>query len=127
MFRPRISMIFRRHFLLALFLLSAPALLSACADMPKTPDEQAEFKATNDPLEPMNRSTFDVNDFIDRLLILPLADLYRATIPPHLRDRVAGIVTNMKEPVIFANNLMQGEFDRAGPTLERFAINTTIG
>jgi phospholipid-binding lipoprotein MlaA len=103
------------------------ALLSACADMPKTPAEQAEFRATNDPLEPMNRTTFDVNDFLDRLLIRPLAELYRATIPPGLRDRIAGIVTNMKEPVIFANNMMQGEFDRAGTTLERFAVNTTIG
>ena len=117
----------RRHFLLVFFCMATLALLSACADMPKTPAEQAEFRATNDPLEPMNRTTFDVNDFLDRLLIRPLAELYRATIPPGLRDRIAGIVTNMKEPVIFANNMMQGEFDRAGTTLERFAVNTTIG
>ena len=75
----------------------------------------------------MNRTIFDVNDFLDRLLLRPIAELYRATIPPGIRDRVAGIVTNMKEPVIFANNLLQGEFSKAGVTAERFAINTTIG
>jgi phospholipid-binding lipoprotein MlaA len=57
----------------------------------------------------------------------PLAELYRATIPPGIRDRVAGVVTNMKEPVIFANNIMQGEFGSAGTTLGRFATNTTLG
>ena len=70
---------------------------------------------------------FDVNDFLDRLLFRPLAELYRYTVPPGLRDRVAGIVTNMKEPVIFANNVLQGEMTKAGETVERFAMNTTVG
>ncbi len=119
-------MSFLRRSALALFL-TAPLLLAGCADLPKTPEEQAEYQATNDPLEPMNRVVFDVNDFLDRLLLRPLAELYRVTIPPGLRDRVAGIVSNMKEPVIFANNLLQGEVTRAGTTLERFAANTTLG
>jgi phospholipid-binding lipoprotein MlaA len=33
----------------------------------------------------------------------------------------------MREPVIFANNLLQGEFGSAGTTFERFGINTTVG
>ncbi|MBV8060216.1 MAG: VacJ family lipoprotein, partial [Alphaproteobacteria bacterium] len=102
-------------------------LLAACADVPKAPAEKAEFEATDDPLEPMNRTVFDVNDFLDRLLLRPLAELYRVMIPPGLRDRVAGIVTNMKEPVVFANNVLQGEFGKAGTTLERFSLNTTLG
>jgi phospholipid-binding lipoprotein MlaA len=116
-----------RRFALLLSILTASFALSACADMPKSPEEQAEFKATDDPLEPMNRTIFDVNDFLDRLLIRPLAELYRVTLPPGIRDRIAGIVTNMKEPVIFANDLMQGELDKAGITVERFGINTTLG
>src|SRR5258708_33615439 len=107
----------RRLYLAPAFLLLALSfMLSACADIPTSPAEKAEFEAPNDPLEPMNRVIFDVNDFLDRLLIRPLAELYRATIPPGIRDRVAGIVTNMKEPVIFANNVMQGEFGKAGTT-----------
>lgn len=111
--------------LVVLLLLSLE--LTACAEMPNTPAERQEFLATNDPLEPMNRTIFDVNDFLDRLLIRPLAELYRVTIPPGIRDRIAGIVGNMGEPVIFANNLLQGDVSKAGTTLARFGVNTTLG
>ena len=107
--------------------LAASLGLSACADMPNNPQEQAEADANNDPWENVNRVVFDVNDFLDRLLIGPLAELYRATVPPPIRDRVTDILSNMREPVILANNLLQGEWSRAGVTAERFAINTTIG
>lgn len=120
-------MISRRFLVLAFLALTVPFTLSACADVPKSPAEKADLDATNDPWEGTNRVIFDVNDFLDRLLWRPFAELYRATIPPGIRDRVSGIVSNMKEPVIFANNLMQGEFGSAGTTLERFSINTTLG
>lgn len=120
-------MTFCRRFALAFMIMSVMATLSACADIPKAPAEKADFEATNDPLEPMNRTIFDVNDFLDRLLFRPLAELYRYTVPPGVRDRVAGIVSNMAEPVIFANDVMQGEFGKAGTTVERFGMNTTVG
>ncbi len=120
-------MLSRRSVAFAALLLSSSLMLSACADVPKDPAERAEYETTNDPLEPMNRAVFDVNDFLDRLLLRPLAELYRVTIPPGIRDRIAGVVSNMKEPVIFANNLLQGEFSRAGTTAERFGINSTLG
>jgi len=116
-----------RRFVLTLLLLTAPALLSACAEMPKDPELQAEYKATNDPLEPLNRTIFDVNDFLDKLLIRPLAELYRNLVPPPVRDRITGIVSNMKEPVIFANDLMEGRLTSATTTFERFGINTFLG
>jgi phospholipid-binding lipoprotein MlaA len=64
---------------------------------------------------------------LDRLLIRPLAELYRNMVPPPVRDRITGITTNMKEPVIFANNLLQGEFGKAETTFERFGTNTVLG
>ena len=116
-----------RRLVLAVLLLS-PLSLAACADMPKdTTPKHEDPVSSNDPIEPVNRVVFDVNDFLDRLLFRPLAELYRATIPPPLRDRIADILANMNEPVVFANNLMQGEFTRAGTTIERFGINTTVG
>jgi phospholipid-binding lipoprotein MlaA len=118
---------FRQFFLVPAFLAAAALGLSACADMPKSPEQRAEAKAVNDPLEPVNRVIFDVNDFLDRLLIRPLAELYRNEVPPPLRDRLAGILSNMREPVILMNNLLQGNTDRAGVTVERFGINTVVG
>ncbi len=116
----------RRHFVLTLAL-SALLTFSACSSLPQTPAEQAEYKTNNDPFEPVNRVVFDVNDFLDRLLLRPLAELYRITVPPPLRDRIAGIVKNMTEPVVFANNVLQGELTKAGRTAARFLTNTTAG
>jgi phospholipid-binding lipoprotein MlaA len=101
--------------------------LAACASEPTDPSARAEFQATNDPFEPTNRFIFDLNDFLDRLLIAPLAGLYQVTVPPPLRDRLANIVGNMSEPVVLANNLMQGEFGKAETTTERFLTNTLLG
>ncbi|HUY68919.1 MAG TPA: VacJ family lipoprotein [Alphaproteobacteria bacterium] len=115
-----------RRLALVFVLVLGSVALSACASMPKSAPDNAGYQA-NDPLEPVNRVVFDVNDFLDRLLIGPLAGLYDAMIPPEVREHVADILSNMKEPVIFANNILQGRFHSAGVTAERFAINTTIG
>ncbi|MGE4351544.1 MAG: VacJ family lipoprotein [Bdellovibrionales bacterium] len=101
--------------------------LSACSSLPQQQNENTDAIALNDPLEPMNRVIFDVNDFLDRLLMRPLAELYRAMVPPPVRDRVGAILKNMGEPVIMANNLMQGETSKAGISLGRFFVNTTLG
>ncbi len=116
-----------RRFLTLSVLLTVPFLLSACADVPKSPEAQTETQISNDPLESVNRVTFDVNDFMDRLLIRPLTELYRFTIPDMIRDRVAHVLSNMGEPVIMANNLLQGKWNAAETTATRFAVNTTAG
>jgi len=116
-----------RRLLLLLVFLALPTVLTACADVPQSPEAQAEARIVDDPLEPMNRTIFDVNDFLDRLLIRPLTELYRFAVPDYLRDRIANVLANMSEPVIFANNLMQGEVTHAGTTAQRFLVNTTVG
>jgi len=116
-----------RRLLVLLALIALPLSLVSCASVPKSPEAQAEAQSANDPLESINRVTFDVNDFLDRLLIRPLTELYRFTIPDYLRERIANIISNMKEPVIFANNMLQGETTRAGITTERFLVNTFVG
>ncbi len=116
-----------RQLPLFFILLATPSLFAACAEVPKSPEAQAEAAAIDDPLEPLNRRIFNVNDFLDRLLIKPITELYRFVAPEYVRDRVANIVSNMGEPVIFANNLMQGRVTDAGTTGTRFLINTTVG
>jgi phospholipid-binding lipoprotein MlaA len=101
--------------------------LSACATVPSNPEERADYNQTNDMVEPLNRVVFDINMFLDKLIIRPAAEIYRYTVPPFFRDRIAGILSNMKEPVIFANNILQGELTRAATTAGRFVVNTTAG
>lgn len=116
-----------RRLLLLLALLSLPAFMAGCAEVPKSPQAQAEAREVNDPLEPFNRVVFDVNDFLDRLLIKPVTEAYRFVVPDYVRTRIANILSNMGEPVTFANNLLQGETTSAGITAQRFAVNTTVG
>ena len=114
-------------FLKVLTLLGPLLGLAACATPPSDPAARAQFEANNDPLEPMNRQIFAFDMFVDKWLIKPLAQVYDEVIPEFGRNRVRNFLDNLHEPVIFANNLVQTEFKRAGWTAERFVINSTVG
>jgi phospholipid-binding lipoprotein MlaA len=101
--------------------------LSACAEVPRDPDERAEFEAANDPIEPFNRGVFEVNLALDRAVLKPVATHYRDWVPQGVRDRVHDFVLNLNAPFVFANDVLQGEPDRAAQTLDRFIINSTAG
>ncbi len=105
------------------------AMLAGCATLPPAddPDAVAEFKQANDPLEPMNRKIFDFNMAVDRAVIKPVAQGYRDYVPQYGRDRVRDLLHNLREPLIFANDVLQGEPDRAMQTLMRFTFNTGFG
>src|SRR5260221_9850132 len=55
--------------------------LAGCATPPADPAARAAFVQNNDPLEPTNRTIFDVNMFIDRFLWEPIAIGYREAVP----------------------------------------------
>lgn len=109
--------------------LLALAILTGCATRPdpSDPDEVAEFKQTNDPIEPFNRSMFAVHQGIDRVILRPVAVAYRDVVPQPLRTGIRNVLGNLRTPVILANDMLQGEPRRAGDTLGRFLINSTLG
>src|SRR5215469_17047362 len=69
-------------------LLAAATLLAGCATPPTDPDELAAFKENNDPLEPMNRYIFEVNNGFDELLIKPVAAWYNLMLPAPVENGV---------------------------------------
>ncbi len=103
--------------------------VSACATRPdpSDPEAVAEFRETNDPLEPLNRASFFVNDGIDTLLLRPAAEAYRILVAPEIRTGVRNVLGNLRTPVILLNDVLQGETQRAGETIGRFVLNTTLG
>jgi phospholipid-binding lipoprotein MlaA len=103
------------------------ASLSGCATPPKDPDDLAAYRETNDPLEPMNRYFFEVNFALDELLLKPLAAWYNAILPTPVEHSVHNFLVNLDAPVVFANDLLQGDKKRAGVTFKRFLINSTLG
>jgi len=83
--------------------------------------------ADNDPYEATNREIFDLNQKLDKAVALPVAEFYVSTVPEPARNGVHNFLTNLNEPVVFANDLLQGDFDRAGETFGRFSVNSTLG
>jgi|CXWL01.1.fsa_nt_gi phospholipid-binding lipoprotein MlaA len=80
-----------------------------------------------DPWEGANRNLFAVHEAVDKTVIEPVARGYRAVTTQPVRNGVINFLRNLRAPVIFANDLLQGEVDRAGVTFARFGLNTTIG
>jgi phospholipid-binding lipoprotein MlaA len=83
---------------------------------------------TADPLEPVNRVVFHVNEAIDFVVVRPVATVYRAVVPKPLRRGVANALRNASSPIILANDILQGaDGKRVEATLVRFMLNSTIG
>lgn len=100
----------------------ATLALSACATAPDPgPGDIA------DPYEGFNRRMFAFNNGVDKYALAPAANVYKAVTPEFARDRVSDFLGNLRSPVTFANDVLQAEPSRAGTTLARFGINTTVG
>lgn len=103
------------------------SLLGGCAAAPEEPQARADFEAVNDPLEPINRAMFELHQIIDHFLLKPVALTYTMLVPDPVRTGLRNALFNLKAPVVLANDLLQGESERAGQTVQRFAINSTLG
>jgi phospholipid-binding lipoprotein MlaA len=93
--------------------------LAGCATGPANPDA--------DPFEPFNRQMYAFNDGLDRAVLEPAAKGYRAVTNEPVRQGVSNFLGNLREPVTFANELLQGRPVAAAGTFGRFVINTTVG
>jgi phospholipid-binding lipoprotein MlaA len=116
----------QKRVLRRLLILSAGAL-AACAQVPADPAARAEFERTNDPAEPTNRAIFAGNQFVDHNALQPVARGYLATVPAVARSGIHNFTSNLAEPSIAVNDVLQGNLSRAWTTTQRFAINTTAG
>ncbi|WP_052046033.1 MlaA family lipoprotein [Candidatus Paracaedibacter symbiosus] len=95
-----------------------------------TPAEEEDFgedEELNDPLEPLNRTIYFFNSILDAFITKPLAIAYRLGLPEEIRNGIGNAFTNIGAPITFVNHLLQGQPSRAGTTLARFGINTTLG
>lgn len=101
-------------------------LLGGCAATGANGDDEVG-SGVRDPFETVNRLIFAVNLAADAIIVRPAAEFYRFAVPAPGRDAVRNFMRNLTSPVILANDLLQGEFRRAGTTTKRFFLNTTIG
>lgn len=101
--------------------------LVACATPPTDPAARADFEATNDPFEPTNRVIFEGNDLFYTYLVRPIAKAYVWVVPEFGRNRIHDFLQNLGEPIIWANDMLQGEWHAADVTTGRFMANSTFG
>jgi phospholipid-binding lipoprotein MlaA len=116
-----------RKLLVGLFTLSLALGVGACASAPSDPESRAEFDKINDPGEPTNREVFAFNQAVDRNLMKPVAQAYEDNVPDGVRRGVHNFLTNLDEPLVTFNDLLQANGQRALASSTRFMINTTFG
>ena len=85
-----------------------------------------EKYAVNECFEGASRATFKFNMGLDKALFKPIAKGYRA-LPVPIRMGTNNAVENLRSLLSLSNNLLQGNWEDAGNTAGRFAINSTVG
>ena len=76
--------------------------------------------------EGLSRAMFKLNHGLDKVIFEPVAKGYRA-LPVPVRKATGNFTDNLRSLLTFSNNILQGEFRRAGNNAARFGINTTAG
>ena len=76
--------------------------------------------------EGFSRAMFKLNHGLDTVIFEPVAKGYRA-LPVPIRKGTGNVVDNLRTLLTLSNNILQGEFGRAGNNAARFGINSTVG
>lgn len=116
--------------LVAFFLFTTVNSTVSAAEEPSAPSLIAQSEPSNDngdPIEPVNRAILGFNEFIQDLLLRPLTELYVLLLPDFALEGIHNVLTNLGTPLTLANDLLQGEPQRAWQTTQRFFINSTLG
>ena len=79
-----------------------------------------------DCFEGLNRATFSLNQGLDKVIFKPVAKGYRK-LPSPIRSGTSNALENISSLITIPNNILQGEFRKAGINTGRFVINTTVG
>jgi phospholipid-binding lipoprotein MlaA len=92
---------------------------------------EAEFAqkqvSVADPLEPVNRVIFGVNDVLYCRILKPVRQVYVGVVPKPVRIGIRNFFHNLATPARIVNCILQGKNPEADVELQRFAINTTVG
>ena len=79
-----------------------------------------------DCFEGVNRVTFSFNQGLDKAIFKPVARGYRK-LPSPIRSGTSNALENISSLITIPNNILQGEFKKAGINTGRFVVNTTVG
>ncbi len=109
----------------ALIVVALGLVASGCSNVPGS--GAANQTDPNDPWESWNRQVFAMNQTVDHAVLLPVARTYVDVVPEPARVGVHNFLDNLNAPVVFTNDVLQGEVGLAGETVGRFGLNSTLG
>lgn len=90
-------------------------------------DNDDEGTNIADPLSPLNKVMFNMNDKLYFWLLKPAAKGYAYVLPEFVRVGFSNTYDNLKSPARVINNLLQLRLAAAGNEFIRFLINSTCG
>ena len=79
-----------------------------------------------DCFEGLNRTTFALNQSLDKVIFEPIAKGYRS-LPVPVKNGTSNVLVNLSSLITIPNNILQGQFKTAGINTGRFVVNTTVG
>jgi phospholipid-binding lipoprotein MlaA len=93
----------------------------------EAPEEEEEGPLIADPLAPINKAMYHVNDKLYFWLLKPVTQVYSHTMPEPFRVVLSNAFDNLMSPGRVVNNLLQLRFKAAGNEFIRFIFNTIAG
>ncbi len=104
-------------------------LLIAIACFALTPgrgiaDDEVEHR---DPWEKFNRKMFEFNDGVDTYVLAPVATGWDKVAPKPMQRGISNFFENLRFPIRFVNDVLQGKFVEGAQDVGRFVVNTMIG
>ncbi len=102
-------------------LVTVVGLMTGCATVATSTGE------TQDPLEPVNRSVYTFNDYLDRYIGKPVADGYVFVTPEFARLGVSNFLDNIRDVNVIVNDFLQGKVKQGFSDSGRFLVNSTFG
>ena len=105
-----------------LAVLLAAALLTGCAGT-----RTVDGEVNPDPYEDTNRSFYAFNDYLDRNIMIPVAENYVKVTPEPVRDGITNFFGNLEYLNVILHSFLQGKLGQGFSDLTRFVVNSTFG
>ncbi|WP_035075512.1 MlaA family lipoprotein [Maridesulfovibrio zosterae] len=105
----------------------APVSRAPISAANRNKEANLDFLEVDDPWEPMNRYIYSFNARFDRVIYLPLTNVYTTVTPSIVRAGVTNSINNLNEVKSFTNGILQASGDRTFTAFSRFLINSSIG
>lgn len=110
-----------RNILAIAILTLAGMTLCACASVPE------ERRDARDPIEPFNRSMYELNSTLDQYIARPLTRGYTKITPDPVESGVSNFFENLTYPTTIVNDALQLKPKPMLQALARLLVNSTVG